>query len=236
MIKKFFFLANIFFFCFFFSTKSFAINNVVADLSEDLVKVTTKFNGAELLLFGAIDEKADIVITVRGPRKDYEVRKKVRKKGVWLSDKAVVIKKVPSFYSVVSNKNIFKESVFLDYELLKRINNNLKEYRNAIFNTQKRNSLFTKRQKKVSIIEGRLFRADIRLPSNAPLGEYVVNIYLLKNKRVINKRTIPLTISQVGIEAKISQFSHDNPFLYGFLCVLIAMTIGFIANKFFSKR
>jgi hypothetical protein len=40
---------------------------LVADLSEHLIAITTGFVGTDVLLFGAIEETGDVVVVVRGP-------------------------------------------------------------------------------------------------------------------------------------------------------------------------
>jgi uncharacterized protein (TIGR02186 family) len=211
-------------------------HSVVVDLSDNLVKVTTKYDGAEVLLFGAIEGNDDIVITVKGPNKNFLARKKFKKNGIWLSEKGKIIKNIPAFYYVTSNKKIDKKSDFVNFEKLKKSPKKLKKYRDAVFETQKRNGLFNNVDKNVNLIERKLFRTDLKLPSNAPLGDYLVEIFLTKGKKIIDKKSITLKISQVGLEAKISEFSHKMPFLYGIFCVLTAIFMGFLANHFFAKR
>ena len=57
-----------------------AQEKLVADLDQRKVQITTDFNGAELLLFGALDRASvdDIAIIVKGPSKKslFAVKKK----------------------------------------------------------------------------------------------------------------------------------------------------------------
>ena len=50
--------------------KYFAQNQIVADLSQENVKISTDFQGAKILLFGAYDGKKgdDIIVIVTGPK------------------------------------------------------------------------------------------------------------------------------------------------------------------------
>ena len=53
-------------------------NSIVADLSTDSIGINAGFNGADLLLFGAIegDNADDLVVTVEGPKTEVIVYKK----------------------------------------------------------------------------------------------------------------------------------------------------------------
>jgi hypothetical protein len=61
-----------------YSSNSSAENNLVADLSQDNVKISTNFLGAKILLFGAYDgiQGDDIIVVVSGPKGLVTVQKK----------------------------------------------------------------------------------------------------------------------------------------------------------------
>ena len=68
---------------------------LVADLSNHLVAITSGFNGAEILLFGAVEGPGDVVVTVRGPADDEVVRRKIRMAGLWVNGPEVAFQGVP---------------------------------------------------------------------------------------------------------------------------------------------
>ena len=49
--------------------------DLVADLSEHLIAITTGFTGTEVVMFGATEGSGDVVIIVRGPLSDATVRR-----------------------------------------------------------------------------------------------------------------------------------------------------------------
>ncbi|NNE84205.1 MAG: hypothetical protein HKN28_09575, partial [Alphaproteobacteria bacterium] len=49
---------------------------LVADLSENLIAITTGFTGTEVLLFGATEGVGDIIVVVRAPESQVVVRRK----------------------------------------------------------------------------------------------------------------------------------------------------------------
>jgi uncharacterized protein (TIGR02186 family) len=73
---------------------------VIADLSKRLVAITTGFAGSDVLLFGAVEGKGDVVVVVKGPVGRLDVRRKARVAGIWINRDTLTFTNVPSFYSV----------------------------------------------------------------------------------------------------------------------------------------
>ena len=87
-----------------------APNHVVADLSEDLVEITSGYHGTELLLFGAYRGKEgdDLILEVRGPSTDLLQRRKEQKTGIWVNVETVKWMAVPSFYHLFSTRPLME--------------------------------------------------------------------------------------------------------------------------------
>ena len=83
-----------------------APNHVVADLSEDLVEITSGYHGTELLLFGAYRGMPgdDLILEVRGPSTHLLQRRKEQKAGIWVNVETVKWMAVPSFYHLFSTR------------------------------------------------------------------------------------------------------------------------------------
>lgn len=73
---------------------------VIADLSKRLVAITTGFAGTDVLLFGAVEGKGEVVVVVKGPISRLDVRRKARVAGIWINRDTLTFANVPSFYSV----------------------------------------------------------------------------------------------------------------------------------------
>ena len=77
---------------------------LVADLSRNFIAITSGFDGTEVLLFGTIDGKGDLVIVVRGPDQRVVVRRKDRVAGVWMNRDHLEFSGVPAYYAVASSR------------------------------------------------------------------------------------------------------------------------------------
>ena len=51
-------------------------NPIISGISSNEINIDTQFNGTKILLFGAKRDAGDIIIAVRGPKKDFIVTKK----------------------------------------------------------------------------------------------------------------------------------------------------------------
>src|SRR5687767_9721209 len=85
------------------STSAFA-TPLVADLSNYRIDIDSRFNGTRIFLFGARNDNGDIVVVVRGPSKNYIVRRKEEVAGIWVNRDRMRLFDVPDFYTVASSR------------------------------------------------------------------------------------------------------------------------------------
>ncbi|MGR3433611.1 MAG: TIGR02186 family protein, partial [Shimia sp.] len=92
------------------ATPAHAVEEIVADLSQSRVAITTTFSGSEILVFGAVKRRApvvadaplEVIVTVAGPEAPVVVRRKARVAGIWANAEAVTVDSAPSFYAVAT--------------------------------------------------------------------------------------------------------------------------------------
>ena len=87
-----------------------APKQVVADLSNSSVDITSSYHGTELLLFGAYEGRSgdDIVLIVQGPPTDIIQRRKEKRAGIWVNGETVIWQEAPSFYHMFSTSGLDK--------------------------------------------------------------------------------------------------------------------------------
>ncbi|WP_422021539.1 TIGR02186 family protein [Pyruvatibacter mobilis] len=228
---------------------------VVADLSEKLIAITSNFTGAELLLFGNVDApdmvtpalQRDVVAVVRGPYEPLTVRRKQRVAGIWVNRDAEEVPAAPGFYHVASTRplsEIADADVYADAQIgLEAIE--LKgdgsaalpeAYREAILRAKTREGLYAQAPGSITFVGPSLFRAEIALPANVPVGSYIATVYLLRDGQITNQRSINLIINKSGIERFMYNFAQKTPFFYGVASVLVALLAGWIAGTVFRER
>ena len=221
---------------------------LAADLSKHLVAITTGFAGSDVLLYGAVDGPGDVIVVVRGPNEPIVMHRKSRVVGVWANTATMTFEEAPSFYAVASSRpleEITTEATLdlqrigvdrLNLDLGLRASANLaKEWEQALIRNMQRRGLYSAEVGEVTFRGPQLFRSEVRFPSNVPTGQYQVEVYLLREGKIIQAQTIPLIVSKIGLEADIFDFAHDSSALYGLIAILVALVSGWLAHIAFRK-
>ncbi|HVJ55090.1 MAG TPA: TIGR02186 family protein [Aliidongia sp.] len=220
---------------------------LVADLTDHLVAITTGFNGANVTLFGSIDGGGDVVVVVRGPERETVVRRKSRIAGIWLNTKSMAFVNVPGYYRVFSNKpldqvapqslrqfnQIGADQVKLAPTEGRIAHDEIGLFQSALLSDELESGLYRAEPGHIDFLGGKLFRATLNFPRTVPTGTYSIQIFLLRNGDVVAAQTTPLIISQTGLEATLNQFATDQPVLYGIIAVLMAAMAGWLASLLF---
>jgi uncharacterized protein (TIGR02186 family) len=222
--------------------------DLVAALSNHLVAITTGFTGTDVLLFGTTDGKGDVAVVVRGPENAEVVRRKGRTLGVWVNEAEVVFASVPGFYALAGSRpfaEFLPEPLAERYQvgvdnvrlvpLRQSVSGSVEDFRQALIRNKARLRLYAKEAERVTFLGGRLFRTDMRIPANAPVGAYTVGVYQLVDGDVVSAEITPLIVSKVGFEARVYDFAHRFAAAYGLLAIAIAAVAGWCANAAFGK-
>jgi uncharacterized protein (TIGR02186 family) len=221
---------------------------LVADISSREIAISTGFAGADLLLFGAVDGRGDIVVVVRGPRRSMTVREKNRVAGVWVNTDSREFVNMPSYYRVAASRPIASfapRTVLERYEIGEEhlqfalapgeTAEEVDAYRQAFLRNMAYLGLYAGGEGQVSIVDRRLFRTTVSFPANTPTGLYGVEMYLFRDGRLITRRTTPLVVRKVGLESQIYDFAHERAALYGFIAIAVALVAGWIAGAVFRR-
>jgi uncharacterized protein (TIGR02186 family) len=242
MMKKNFLIAILFFI----TTPALA-NPIISGISTNEINIDTDFRGAKILLFGAKGDAGNVIVTVRGPKKNFMVTRKQKLLGIWYNGKRVKFKDSHSFYSLFStfNDQELTDGLLRDLELGK---NNLKfngseeinedeknEFQIQLVDKLEKNNLYSSGASKVDFLDETLFKVMLNFPKNITRGVYTVEIYLINDGSLLSFQSIPIYVNQVGLSAKILDFAYQESFLYGLLSVALALIAGWLANYVFTR-
>ena len=221
---------------------------LVADLSEDLIAITTRFTGTEVLLFGATNGIGDVIVVVRAPSSQVTVRQKGRVGGVWINKEGVIFNNVPGFYHLASSRSIDKllPPTVLKKEQIgaenlsvvsatKADGLDISTYKKALIRNKKRSGLYNSQPGKITFLSNRLFKTSVDFPSSVPIGKYSAIVYLVHNGKIIDRTTTPLQVQNTGFEAKVYAFANNQPSYYGIVAVVIALFAGWLASVMFRN-
>ena len=244
-------LIIIVFFGFFLSSEIFASDDIVADLSNDKVEISTTFSGAKILLFGAYDGKNgdDIIVKVKGPIGNIKVQKKSKKFGLWAVSDHLIFSNVPKYYYIASNRKISeiasKNEIILrefDFKYLNlgKVNKDLdkkklESWKLALSRNMIMEGFWKIEEKSILLNKNTLFRKTLSLPSNVTTGVFNVEILHYREGLLISQEKSNINVTKSGLGANIYNIAHKFSALYGILAVIIAVFFGWFANFIFRR-
>lgn len=230
-----------------FISKAAFASPVISGISTNSIDIDTKFQGAKILLFGAKGDAGNIIIAVRGPKKNFLVTKKQKLLGIWYNGERLKFKETYSFYSLFStfSDQDQTDELLSDLELGKdnlnfRVSGEATEEKKSEFQVQlidrlEKNKLYSTGANKIDFLDETLFKVMLNFPKNIARGVYSVEIYLVNEGALLSFQSIPIYVNQVGLSARILDFAYQESFLYGLLVVLIALVVGWLANYLFVR-
>ena len=233
---------------------------LVTSVSSHRVLITSNFTGADIVLFGAIedDDKPanreggyDIVVTVRGPAQTFIARRKARVLGIWVNAESRQFIEVPSYIAAMTSRppNELGAPDFLRRNRIGLVNHTLQQrigadygdvvpqdpFRAAFLRVKMDEGLFYEEPTGVTFITPTLFRATVPLPGIAPTGNYEVETLLLSAGAVIARESTAIEVVKTGFEELFAQAAREHGFIYGLATALLALGTGLLANFMFRR-
>ncbi|WP_447932002.1 TIGR02186 family protein [Sphingopyxis fribergensis] len=230
---------------------------LVPDVSSRAIDIQYSFTGEELLLFGAIlypgqrlpDDRADIVVVLKGPVRPIVLREKRRVAGIWVNASSIRLRTSPGFYAIGSSRPIDKlvdERTAAIFELgLANLSmspsgfseaRKLERFEAGLTDLYRRSGLFVENPAAVEITEGVLYRARIPVPARVPVGTYRAETYLISRGRVLAVASRDVQIRKAGFERFVALAAQKHGFLYGLSAVFLSLVLGYGASAIFRRR
>ena len=214
---------------------------VYFDLAENHIDITTGFNGSHIVVIGAAPPKGEIAIEVVGPHREATVRLKNQVAGAWVNTQSLTYKDIPVFYDyALSNLDPeFEKTAKIgeEYLALRTEDNDLsadelKSFNKALLRNKRALRLYPKEAKPIEFLhEGAMFRADFYIPSNVPIGDYLVKVHLVDNGAITSTEIRSVKVAQVGTSAWLAAFARKQSLIYGLCCVALALFAGWFSNR-----
>ena len=109
----------------------------------------------------------------------------------------------------------------------------LDDWKNNFVRIKKDKSFF--KEYNVEKIENKLFQTRVFFPAESIPGEYLVNVYQIKNNVILYKKEKIITLKKSGIWSQIYDFAHKNAAAYGLFAIIFAILSGFLAATLFRR-
>ena len=232
-----------------------AQESVVTGTSTDRIALTARYDGSNVLVFGAIRRDApipsgaaplDVIVTLTGPPKSVTIRRKERRFGIWLNTETVRVRRAPSYYAVASTRpldGLLTETERLRHQIgmdqaARRVEGvtglrDTGDFTEALVRIRGQNGLYSQQDEGVTLDEDTLFQAWFELPANLVEGDYAADFFLVRDRRVISSGSTVIQVEKAGIERWLFNLAQRKPLLYGILAVALALASGWLANAAF---
>jgi uncharacterized protein (TIGR02186 family) len=230
---------------------------LVPDVSNRTIEIKYSFTGEDLLLFGAIvypggqrpDERADIVVVIKGPTQPIRLREKQRVAGIWVNADSVRFASMPGFYAIAASRpigEIVDERTAAIYELgLENLSlspasfdgeDQLGRFESGLIELKREQGLLVEDVESVEITRGVLYRARLAIPARVPVGRYTAETYLISRGRVVAVASRDIEIRKTGFDRFVATAAEEYGFLYGIVAVLVSLGFGWAAGWAFNRR
>ena len=150
------------------------------------IEINSNFLGEEVVLFGQKDEEKDLIIIFEGTEKQGKLFKKSKKGLFWINEKKD-LDKIPSFFAIFSTPKKSINEIFLIPSITRShflIQNSFSEKLFQIREALRVKGLYF--EDELQSIEGSLFIKKFKIPDNISAGNIKVNLYEIKDNKVIN--------------------------------------------------
>ncbi len=227
-------------------------------LSTDRVAITADFSGADLTIFGSLENadplinrqgRYDVIVVLEGPSRPVVVRRKDRFLGMWINMESETFLNVPVSYSVattrvpqdITDPNNYRqlalgaENLHIEPADKDQDPTTLLEFEKALRERKTAMGLFNMRVGGVEFLSQSLFRASLPLGPNVPVGTHKARAFLFRNGVFIKENSANLAIVKSGFEQSIARNATDHSFLYGVFAVALAMLTGWLGRVIFRK-
>ncbi len=235
-----------------------AAETMITSLSTHRLQITSNFTGSEIVLFGAIERDAqtisrpggyDMAVVVRGPRAMMVTRQKTRVFGIWVNTDAREFVEVPSFYALLSNKPAAeladlelraRQQIGVDAitAITPRLGTNpgaTPTFREALLRINRAKGLYRENPTGVTFLTPNLFRANIPVVPNTPVGSFDVDIFLMSGGVILARESTNFEVAKTGFEAFVANAARDNGVLYGLAAAMLALFTGWAASVVFRR-
>lgn len=234
---------------------------LVTTVSRHQVMVNSSFTGTSIVLFGTIEPdnpaarrragEYDLVVTVAGPKQTMVTRRKQRVFGIWTNTSARTFVNVPSYLAMLANRpfeqvtdveslrrmQIGFDNVVLPQEIGSDIGDVSRDdpIRAAFIRLKAEHKLYVQSTNGVTFLTPTVFRAEIPLPAEAPVGNYDVDVKVFSEKAFLARSNSAFELIKVGFEQFVANAARDYGLLYGVTTAMMAIVTGWFAAVMFRR-
>ncbi len=223
-------------------------------VNHDHIKIDFFYHGSEVNVSGASALGTDIVIKITSP----EVRQILRRKGkaaglLWMNVGDLEFASTANLYFLYSTQEINDilsqdemDRYVIGYPALKKhievaqINDEDEKNRwfNEFIKFKELSRLYAISFGQIILNQtesGQNYSIKLNWPYQATPDEYLVTVYAVKNKKVVEKAEARMVVEQTGIVKTLANMAKNNGAVYGIISIVAALAAGFGVGIVFRK-
>lgn len=232
---------------------------LVTSISRHQVMVNSSFTGTSIVLFGTIEPDTpaarrrasayDLVVTVTGPKQTIVERRKERVLGIWTNMTSRTFVNVPGYLAALSNQPFNQitdpdtvrqlQLGIDDFLLPQQLGNDIGDvddtFRSNFVRLKTQHRLYVQRTNGVTLLTPTVFRAEIPLPAEAPIGNYDVDVKVFADSMLLARANSAFEIIKVGFEQFVANAAQEYGFFYGLTTAMMALMTGWLASVVFRR-
>jgi uncharacterized protein (TIGR02186 family) len=243
------------------ATPPAAAERLVTSISRHQVLVSSSFTGTTIVLFGTVEpdntaarqRNADysVVVTVAGPKQTLLTRRKERVLGIWTNTDSRTFVNVPSYLALLSNRpfdqiaapeirrrlQIGLDNTVLPQQIGPDIGDVARDdpFRTNFIRLKSEDRLYVQRTNGVTLLTPSVFRADVPVPAEAPVGNYNVDVKLFAEGTMLARTNSAFELIKVGFEQFVANGAREHGLLYGLATAMMALVTGWLASVVFRR-
>ena len=171
--------------------------------------------------------------------------------GIWTNMGSRTFLNVPTYLAVLSNQPIEQitnvdtarqlQLGMADKLLPQQLGNDVGDvvrddpFRANFLRLKTQHQLYVQKTNGVTLLTPTVFRAEISLPAEAPIGNYDVDVKVFANGALLTRANSAFEIIKVGFEQFVATAAQDYGLLYGITTAMMAIMTGWFAAVVFRR-
>ena len=227
---------------------------LTAKANHDHIQIDFFYHGSTVGVSGISDPGVDLVIKLTSAEGRQLLKKKGKVAGLlWMNVGELELEHVPGVYFLHSSKNIEDilsrdemDKYSIGYQALEShtemtpaVSEEEKtKWFNEFIKFKESSNLYAVSSGKISLREkngGQDYYILTKWPHQAPPGKYLVTVYAIKDKKVIETATADVLVEQTGMVKTLADMAKNKGALYGIISIAAALGAGFSVGMIFRK-
>jgi hypothetical protein len=220
-------------------------------LLPSVVQISAFYDGATVNIESNIPTDAEALIIVRGEEEDLHFKKKGKAGGVlWMNIGDITFHHALKAYMIYASRDdanmIESPDLNLGFDALEEqvsISPSTEDkdfFYQEFLKLKQGEKLYAKATDAIhyGFAENNIksVQAALSIPARMAPGNYTVELFAIRDKKIVGRASESLQIKQVGFPAQLSGLAFNHSLLHGVLAVLVALAAGLFVGILFKGK